>query len=455
MTRRRVAVFTLAALTTFAALTLLTAAAGASIPTNDPIFSMTRHGAGTGGDAATALAATTTGTLYTCGYVTTATHKLDMTIQRLSDAPYGWSRTFDGAAHRNDQAWVIATGPQATLYVGGNSANAHGTNDVVVLKYSSAGKPLWAHRWPEPYSLANDYVTDLAVDKYGNVVVMVGSARVGGLRTVVAKYLANGHLAWSRTIGGGPSNLNADGSDLTLDAFGNAYVAGTRTPNGGGYNRAMLVKFSAAGAKLWDRTYQNPAHLGDGFTAICRCPAGGVYVVGFTTTLGPDEDGLVMRYSATGSRTVIAQLAGSAGTAQWLRDVHVDTHGRIDICGNWFNANCDFYAAQLTAAGTLKWSYTWALGSGVDQAKMLVVDTANRVTVAGTTDTAGANSELYVVNFAANGTPRWESRYPGPVPCLLYADAIARYQSSNVWICGATEGSIATGYDQFVLGWGL
>lgn len=453
MTRRRVAVLTLAALITLAALMLPTAAAGGTIPTNDPIFSMMRHGAGTGNDAAAGLAVAPNGTLFVCGYVTTATHKLDMTIRRLSDAPYGWSRTFDGAAHGNDQAWLIATGPKATLYVGGNSANAHHTNDIVLLKYSFAGKLLWTHRWPEAYATASDYVTDLAVDKYGNVVVLGASVRVGGMRTVVAKYLANGHLAWSRTLGS--STLNADGSDLTLDPYGNAYVAGTRTPGGGGYHRAMLVKYSAAGAKLWDRTYENAAHLGDGFTAICRCPGGGVYVVGYTTVLGPDEDGLVMRYSATGSRTVVAQLAGSAGTSQWLRDVHVDTHGCIDICGNWFNTNCDFYVAQLTPAGTLNWSYTWALGTGVDQAKMLVVDTANRVTVAGTTDTAGSNSELYVANFTAGGTPRWESRYPGPVPCILYADAIARYQSSNVWVCGATEGSIATGYDQFVLGWGL
>jgi uncharacterized delta-60 repeat protein len=454
MAHRRTTVFTLVALAALTALAVLAAAASAAIPTNDPIFSMTRQGAGSGTDAATGVAVAPDGTLYVCGSIATAAHKLDMTIQRLGDAPFGWSRTFDGAAHRSDEAVAIAVGPGGTVYVVGNSFNARGNRDVVLLKYSSAGTLIWGHRWTYA-SYSDDFVKDLVVDKYGNVVVMGRSVQTRRMHTVVLKYMANGHLAWMRLLG--PSAHNdaaAAGRDLALDAAGNAYIAGTRTPSGG-KSQAMLVKFSAAGAKLWDRTYRDAAHLGDGFSAICRCPTGGVFIVGWTTGLGPDTDGILMRYSAAGARTEIARLAGGAGTTQTLNDVHVDSLGRIDVCGNWTNTNSDFYAAQLTAGGTLNWSYTFAIGSGADQAKALVVDSADRVTVVGTTVTSAPKTDLYVVNFAADGTPRWQSRRAWPLPGRLTSQCLARYQSSNVWVCGSTDGGAATGLDQIVLGWGL
>jgi hypothetical protein len=81
--------------------------------------------------------------------------------------------------------------------------------------------------------------------------------------------------------------------------------------------------------------------------------------------------------------------------------------------------------------------------------------TSNRVTVQGTAETAGGNDDLHVVDFAADGIPRWESRRAWPLPGRLNSHCLAHYQSSNVWVCGATDGGTATGLDQIVLGWEL
>lgn len=249
------------------------------------------------------------GAAYVCGTRVFLNHGTDVTVDRVGSSP--WAEYWNGPADKNDRANDVAVSASGQVYVVGGSQKANGDNRLLVLKYSAAGKLLWARTWAGPTgSSPSGY--RVVIDTKGRVVV-VGQLKVKTATHVfVAQYSAAGKRLWAR--------INSTGymghmRDVYLDGSNNVYVAGGCQATGASSMNGLLLKYSDAGTLRWRKTYDSPYKKYDEYLAVCRRPGGGVYVAGGSGHTNSDSDGIVMRYSATGTRTVVARIGeGTAPT---------------------------------------------------------------------------------------------------------------------------------------------
>ncbi len=136
--------------------------------------------------------------------------------------------------------------------------------DAFVARYNGAGDLLWARQIGTP---VQDQASGVATDGAGNVLVAgytrgaLDGENQGDLDYFLAKYDADGELLWLSQVGTAGNDI---GSDVVVDAAGNAYVTG-RTD---GYpvgsvttSNAFVSKFDPDGELLWTQRIGTPDSL--------------------------------------------------------------------------------------------------------------------------------------------------------------------------------------------------
>ena len=165
----------------------------------------------------------------------------------------------------------------------------------------------------------------------------------GGNDAFVAKYTAQGGLAWARVFGAGGNDYI---KDLEFDAAGNIYLTGhsssatlqigsTTLINQGSYD-AILTKLDASGNFLWAHSVgsQGQDIAGD----VTVSAAGDAYIVGSfrgTADFDPGEGMFVMTDAGgTGQGDAFVWKLDTNGNFQWARQLgneHLDNGHRLDL----------------------------------------------------------------------------------------------------------------------------
>jgi outer membrane protein assembly factor BamB len=289
----------------------------------------------------------------------------------------------------------------------------------------------------------------LAVRGDGTCVVAVNTQVVATSRAklVLIKYSGGGSVLWTRSIGGTSTATNTYTSDLCLDGDGNVYACGSRGACGA---EAFVVKYSAGGTRRWLKTYDPGDSTSNQFRAICRRPGGGVYVVGVTAPAA-DPRGVLCRYSASGSRTVLETFGAGDGTEASLDCVRVDADGRIAVCGSIIMAaNWDWLTAVVRADGGLAWSHNVS-GAEADQAKFVTTDADGGVYVVGTIMQGGL-PKVRAWAYSRGGAPLWAGDWTSPAPAIGARPESAALRGSKLWVAGSSGGPGGT-QDQLLLRW--
>ncbi len=202
-----------------------------------------------------------------------------------------------------DQATAIAMDHAGDVYVTGVEIECPigvpcgrvEDHDYATFKYDPDGNVLWEARHDGPDNWDRDDAAGLALDPDGNVYVTGSSGTV--------KYDAGGNELWARGPGG-----NA----LSIDAAGNAYVAGSVT-----------VKFDPWGNELWRIEREG--------IALKLDSAGNVYVVGHDSTTVKYVPERFIRGDADGNRKLELTDAIKALTFQFLGGVDLDCIDAADV----------------------------------------------------------------------------------------------------------------------------
>jgi hypothetical protein len=266
-------------------------------------------------------------------------------------------------------------------------------------------------------------------------------------RIFVVKFAANGTLSWQR-IWNGTTVRGLGRVAVATGAAGAVYVSGVSTDNG---NDAVLLKFDANGALVWERTWGGAAT--DESLAVATAADGSVYIAGTATSFGPSSAGLfVVKFDANGTLVWQRIFDGAAGNA-----VAVGPDGSVYAAGTIPRGdqvgNFDILALKLSAAGSLIWQRNYAAGDVADPRGGMAAAADGSIVMAGALQTTKANTAsiaALIVKLAADGSLVFDKTFAGRNGETAEGVAIAP-DDGSIYAAGTTTSFGAGFQDAFVL----
>jgi len=280
-------------------------------------------------DGASAIGLDAAGNIYVAGWSekTGATRDVYTAKFRSADGERLWTSWYDSAAY--DHAWGIAVTGAGVSYMIGESYAANGLPDALLVKTTATGHLAWAKRWNGPANRCDDWEA-VALSRSGSVCVAGSTDYLGASDIVAARYSSTGKRLWLRTWGseGGQRDY---AKDLAVDGDGNAWVAGS-TELGDGAMKTALVRWNAAGAGRFVRVIGSVTTTAD-LSAVTVDAQGNAFVAGTLFTVGGGWDLLAAKYTASGKRSWRSTWGYGAGSDDLLGNVVLGGPGALYGCG--------------------------------------------------------------------------------------------------------------------------
>ncbi len=218
-----------------------------------------------------------------------------------------WAKTFGGTI--TNEGHSIAVDSNDNLLLTGNTYNSVSTyfDDVFLVKIKPDGNLDWAKTLP---ILGSDVGKKLLITS-DNSIILIGAIRgfgAGGTDVLLAKFQADGNLAWAKTLGG---ISNDEGYDLDIDSDNNILLIGKTNSFGAGSDDVLLAKFAPNGNLMWARALGGSG-VDQGFSlAIPRDD--NLILTGVTTSFGAgNNDVLLGEIYSNGSLAWLKTLGGAS-----------------------------------------------------------------------------------------------------------------------------------------------
>lgn len=253
---------------------------------------------------------------------------------------------------------------------------------------------------------------DLTIDPYGNAFV-AGQCYDGGICTT--KVAVDGQLAWqSKFQGESPSRLDR-GESVVADSLGNSYTVGSNSEVG--LIVMTTLKYSPDGEQLWRSQYNR---TGSAYgKKIDFDPRGDIIVMGPSNggSVNDQSDWSTLKYSAENGMEMWASIYTSGpGSNDWPTDLAVDSNGSAIIVGD---QDTSWTIQKLNADGAQLWSLIES-DSTVDTEipQKVVSDDAGNIYVAGSVGNGtSVHGDRYGVGkYSSEGTQLWLKVGGGELP---------------------------------------
>lgn len=401
------------------------------------------NGAGNGDDIVRAMAADGRGNVYVTGWIKGAGTGTDFaTIKYDADGRRLWVRNYNGPADSSDQALAIAVDASGSAYVAGLSWTASGHSDFAVVKYGSNGKLLWTAGYDGPGG-GLDKATAVAVDRAGGVLVAGWSYKEGAYGDyITVKYDDAGRRLWVRKIKE-PSASNDGLAVLALDGSGNAFVT-VRTLGLDASDDCLTVKYGPNGKTLWTRTYDGPGGGNDAAFALAVDGFANVHLAGWSVGADGEWDYITIKYDKDGRPLWVRRYDGPEKSNDGAFALALDGAGNVYVTGHsqGTDTSSDYATIKYSPAGKRLWTARYnGPANGYDGAAAVGIDRAGNVYVAGSSWVSESNIADYVVlKYAPDGTLRWTKRYDGPGRGLDQVEAMIVESAGRVFVTGSSSG---------------
>lgn len=261
-----------------------------------------------------------------------------------------WGSYYGAGFAKNTQATSVAVDIAGNVYVAGftnNNVNissggfqnafAGGGTDAFLAKFDANGNRLWATYYGGPGA---DWGLCVTTDAFGNAYLagttesLAGIASGGflnaipagwGLNAFLVKFNSAGNRLWATYYGNSGSEY---GRAAVTDALGNIYLGGYtaslagiasggfQNAHGGNLFDAFLVKFDAAGNRLWATYYGNTEW--DIGRDLAVDPIGNIYLSGLTqSSAGIASGGFQNAIGSVGANDAFLAKFDPAGNRLW------------------------------------------------------------------------------------------------------------------------------------------
>lgn len=240
-----------------------------------------------------------------------------------------WAKTYDSG--KDDLASGCTTEVSGSIYVVGAS-NYSGSNDFLVMKYTTNGDTLWSRRY-DGSAHRDDQALACAVDKSSNLYVTGYSYTGSHYTLLIIKYNSSGDTLWTRRSNDVLDSLAHPSAGCAVDSAGNVYVTGMCGVQSGFGNRySVTIKYNSSGTILWTSHYDSPT-VYDQTIACAVDSKNNLYAVG-TTYNGTNDDWLIIKYNSSNGDTLwTIKRNGSGNGSDYATGCTLDASGNLYIAG--------------------------------------------------------------------------------------------------------------------------
>ncbi len=233
---------------------------------------------------------------------------------------------------------------------------------------------------------------------------------------------------------------------ITVDDFGNVYVAGQTMGNNGTDMDFATIKYNSSGVQQWVKRYNGPGNLTDKAWFIALDDSGNVYVAG--QSWGSEEimyDYTIIKYTTSGSQKWVSRYNGPGNEYDEVTSLALDDSCNVYVTGrSWgitSSGNLYGYATiKYNSSGSLKWVARY--DGGWNEAHSLAIDDSGYVFVTGFTGNQGTASDYLTIKYNSSGIEQWSKIYNGPDSLHDEANSIEVDDSGNVYVTGWSYANI-------------
>ena len=327
------------------------------------VWTKTLNGPNSDTDEPIGIAPDGSGNIYVVGRSKNAANNYDIFIIKYNPAGDTiWTRNYDAGLTTDETASDLAVDASGNIYVTGvadNDASLLTNNDFITLKYSAAGTLQWVKVF-NGTSNADDKAASIALDNAGNAFVSGKTWNGTDYDIQVMQYAsANGAAISFATY---VSNLGDDVPvKIKVDNNNNVIVAAKSDRDGTGATNIdiLTIQYNSAGTQQWLQLYNGSGNGDDDVNNMTLDALGNIYLAGSVdvdATSAVNEDFVTIKYSTTGNKDWDKTFNGTANSVDVAYDVSVDASGVVYVTGQTDNGtlgdrNLDGTTVEYSAAG--------------------------------------------------------------------------------------------------------
>lgn len=377
------------------------------------LWSKTYDGSGADYDAIDAITVDASGNLYVTGRSdrdqTSAVNYDYLTQKYTSSGTLSWTAVFNGTGNADDLAQDIAVDASGNVYVTGESLNASLNQDIVTLKYNSAG----VLQWNKTISgAAGEYDAGNALEIAGSFLYLTGQIvnTPADYDYITIKYDFAGNTVWSMTYNSGNDDKAVD---VKVDGSGNVMVTGRSESNGPDYD-VTTVKYNSTGTQQWVNNYDSPYLLNDRPSEMVLDGNSNIHITGRSEKTTLIDDIFVLKVNANGITAWSAVYNDTANGDDSGDGIALDGAGNVFVTGlgNGTTTQTDIITLKYNSAGTQQWLQRYnAIGDNYDRPRSIVNDNSGNSYVTGYSMQGSSERDIITIKYSPTGAVLWQQVY--------------------------------------------
>ncbi len=427
--------------------------------------------------------------VYVAGATISGINNSDIIIQKLDrNGLLLWEKTYAGLAGLSDAATAIVVDASFNVYVTGTIVNSTiNDQDLVVLKYNSAGVLQWTYTYNGSTVNKKDAGTAIFVDPTGNRVFVAGST---GSDNTLYDYRtfslspSSGSLLWTKsydfaslvdipkkivfsgsyvTVVGASQELmspnkwqmatvrynatngalidvvrstttNNTGineiNDVATDASGNTYLIGA-IQNASTGSDVFIIKLDPSLNIVW-QFYYDLHGLDDKGMGI-EFLSGNLYLTGYSTNVNVGKETLIMKINSTGGVVWTKEISGAKGLDDKGEQLIIDANNRLYVAATVYDFdNSDYKLYCYDLNGNYLAATSFGGGSNLnDVAQSIEVDLDNNIIVTGSEQLSATAYITKTVKYSFF-SQNYDYAYQGTTPTHLKGTILVKFKRQNM-----------------------
>ena len=386
--------------------------------------------------------------------IATGTTRYDGNYSRFTSIKYSnagvplWTNYYQSETEGDALVQTVSVEQGGSVIVAGYSVGSGSNPNVefAVIKYSSAGLPIWTNRYLYPGD-SSQYDCGAVVDDKGNVILAgYSSGSIDSRGYLTIKYSGTGTPLWTnRYAGAGDDFCRA----VAVDLNGDIIVTGESYVSQSSYD-CLTIKYSAAGQSLWTNRYNASGNYENSGYAVATDHDRNVIVSGYSDS-GFSEDFVTLKYSSDGVALWTNRYDGPEHRSDRALSVAVDEQGGAVAAGYSVSYDdgtyYDYLAIKYSSSGIPLWTnrYNGRL-DGYDAAAAVAVDRMGSFFLSGHSYN-GTALDYVTIKYSGTGVPLWTNHWPGPGNAdeqPLGRSSLAVGMDGSAYLTGNSGGSFVT-----------